>query len=118
MKELLRKQRWTARLLIALFVPLLLLSSMHHHAAAVNDETVCVECAHHTPHNGHLSAQATVIHDCVLCQFLSVVYLTTSVVVLLSLTPTHVTNPTERAAFGQLCTVGSISSRAPPFSFC
>lgn len=118
MKEQQRKQRWTARLLMAVFVPLLLLSSMHHHPAVVSDETVCVECVHHTPHNGHLSAQATAIHDCVLCQFQSIVYLTTSVVVLLSFTPIHVANNTERAAFCQLCPVGSISSRAPPFAFC
>ena len=70
-------------LLLAVYVPMLLFSSLHVHedgaAAAV---TECADCVHHNCH-GHLTQMATWTHDCVLCQFLTLIFVATAAVTLL-----------------------------------
>ena len=60
-------------LLLAVFVPMLLFSSLHVHEERGFDQMSCAECvAHHC--QGHL-AQADISFDaCVLCQFLSLAF--------------------------------------------
>lgn len=75
------RRRLAARLLLAVFLPMLLLASVHHHdLAVVVEDTTCYACQHHLHHNGHLTAEAQHISTCMLCQFLSLPFLTPSAV--------------------------------------
>ena len=47
-----------------------LISSLHIHEADDAVESACVECIHHHC-GGHLTQLSTTMHQCVLCQFLS-----------------------------------------------
>lgn len=61
-------------MLLAVYLPMLLLASLHVHdveATAVEQE--CTDCVHHNCH-GHLTASAFSMHECVLCQFLSLTF--------------------------------------------
>ena len=71
-------------ILLAVFVPMVLLSSLHIHTAAESAAAECAECVDHQCH-GHLTALASPVHACVLCQFLSLpmVVATAAVAVLL-----------------------------------
>ena len=74
------KQRWTGWLLLAAFLPMLLLSSLHTHSEEEYwHEEGCDACVHHQPCAGHLNDGTISLHDCVLCQFLSLPYLTAAV---------------------------------------
>lgn len=66
-----------ARLLLAVFLPMLVATTLHTHEAVKSD--VCVECVNHTPHAGHLSASHHLIDDCVLCQLSSLPYLAATI---------------------------------------
>ena len=68
-----------AWMLLAVFVPILLLSSIHIHETGNTITTECNDCVHHSCH-GHMTATATWVHDCVLCQFLTLSMLTAAVV--------------------------------------
>ena len=61
-------------LLTAVILPALLLSSFHHHDPL--PEPQCIDCVHHVPH-GHVSGIQH-MDDCLVCQFLSVSWLTAS----------------------------------------
>lgn len=69
-----RRRTATAWLLLAVFVPTMLLTGMHRHEAAESAASECVDCAHHAQHSGHLTAASGAIHECLLCQFLRLVY--------------------------------------------
>ena len=61
-------------MLLAVYLPMLLLASIHVHdveVAVVEQE--CTDCVHHNCH-GHLMASAFSMHECVLCQFLSLTF--------------------------------------------
>lgn len=61
-------------LLTAVILPAILVSSFHHHELL--PEPQCIDCVHHVPH-GHVSGiQHT--DDCLVCQFLSISWLTVS----------------------------------------
>ncbi len=65
------KRKITARLLLAVFLPMLLLSSLHIHPTqllGIGDD--CTECVNHHC-GGHIGQQTLTVHDCVLCQFLT-----------------------------------------------
>lgn len=66
-----QKRTRAARLLLLVFLPILLFSSLHAHQYAVHVEGDCYECTNHLPHGGHISLQTIHIHDCVLCQFVT-----------------------------------------------
>lgn len=63
---------------------MVLLSSLHIHTAAEDVAAECAECVDHQCH-GHVTALASPVHACVLCQFLSLpmVVATAAVAVLL-----------------------------------
>ena len=78
--ELSVKRVWVSRLLLLAFVPMLLFSSLHvHHQVAGEGE--CYECANHLHHSGHISLQTASFHDCVLCQFVTLTYVSAVAVV-------------------------------------
>lgn len=77
------KRRFSAWLLLAVFLPMLMLSALHTHAVAPTAADACVECVHHQSHAGHLTASTVTLSDCVLCQFFSLQYLEAAAVTLI-----------------------------------
>ena len=68
------KRHIASWLLLAVFLPMLMLSSLHFHEVSQTIETECSDCVHHSCH-GHMTATASWSHDCVLCQFLTLLML-------------------------------------------
>ena len=108
-----RKRIASAWLLLSVFVSMMMLTALHSHqpAASVVD---CVECDHHVQHHSHLTADAGHMHDCVLCQFLSLPYIpATAIAVVLFAVVTHIA-PQHRFCFIVSNGGNAQSSRAPP----
>lgn len=110
-----------ALLLSAVFLPTLLLAPLHRHASAAEGaanaaSVACAGCESHIPHS-HLNDVAQA-HECLVCQFLTIVWMPSDEEVSVSPTP----------EFGGLCVVPSThlvslsvtvpSGRAPPTVFC
>ena len=80
------KRHLASWLLLAVFLPMLVFSSLHvHEGAASQAAKECTDCIHHRSSDGrlpsknchaHLTQTATWVHDCVLCQFLTLTMLT------------------------------------------
>ena len=93
---------------------MLVFSSLHVHengaAAAV---TGCADCIHYNCH-GHLTQMTTWTHDCVLCQFLTLTFVTTAAVILLIIT--KVVSSRIGAQRRNVCVAhsGIVGLRAPP----
>lgn len=69
-----RKRHIASWILLAVFLPMLVLSSLHvHHVEA--DDASCTACVQHQCH-GHLSQLSDSMHHCVLCQFLTLTFVT------------------------------------------
>ena len=68
MRRLDNRRTRFAWLLMLVYVPMLLAITFHHHSAEEGQTTYCYECAHHIHHDGHLTAQHSFMHECVLCQ--------------------------------------------------
>lgn len=60
--------------LLSVFVSMQLLSGVHYHEVISNVAVDCVDCAHHVHHSGHFSASADHLDDCLLCQFLQLLF--------------------------------------------
>ena len=105
----------SAWLLLSVFVSMILLTGLHRHQPAADQATDCVECAHHVHHSGHLTAATEQLDDCVLCQFLSLVY--TPAATLLVAIPTSPTVHTVTDNVNMICCEAGQydSTRAPPF---
>ena len=110
-----RKRITSAWLLLSVFVSMILLTGLHHHESTANLAADCVECAHHVHHSGHFTAATEHVNDCVLCQFLSLVY--TPAATLLVAIPVCLTIwVTSNNVNFLCCEVGQYdSTRAPPF---
>lgn len=70
MKKELKRQLY-AWLLLSVFVPMTAFSALHVHEGDSDVTAICNACINHQAHAGHLTAGIDNIHDCVLCQFLS-----------------------------------------------
>ena len=105
----------SAWLLLSVFVSMILLTGLHRHQPAANQATDCVECAHHVHHSGHLTVATEHLDDCVLCQFLSLVY--TPAATLLVATPISQTVLPVTDNVDMVCGEAGHydSTRAPPF---
>ena len=66
-----RRRRRAARVLLAVYIPMLLLLSLHVHHQRMAETVYCYQCAHHQPHAGHITALQDALHDCLLCQLQS-----------------------------------------------
>ncbi len=64
--------------LLAVFVPMLILSSLHIHQTEDLAESSCTECIYHHC-VGHLVQHTNTIHNCVLCQFLTLQFLAVAI---------------------------------------
>lgn len=69
----------SAWFLLSIFSSMILLSGLHHHESMVNAAIDCVDCTHHVHHSGHFTVDTHHMDDCVLCQFLSLVYTPASI---------------------------------------
>ena len=69
------RRQISAFFLLAVFLPMLLLSSLHIHESTENGEATFTECLHNHC-GGHLTQITTHLHDCVLCQLLTLPVLT------------------------------------------
>ena len=112
-----QRRRCFSRILLGVFVPMLLLAAFHWHDDETGKANACVECVHHVPHSGHLTAQSFSVDDCLLCQFHALPYLPAAVVMLVALLPV------DRMVYN-LSTVAvesgqssCISLRGPPICF-
>ena len=92
---------------------MLLLSSLHIHVTVESDEATCAECVHHQCH-GHLSQLSDGMHQCVLCQILTLTYIATPVGALLCYQYIRKVSYALRRQTPCLTSYGLISLRAPP----
>ena len=109
-----RKRIISAWFLLSIFVLTTTLSALHIHQP-VSVATECADCAHHVQHHGHLSASTGSMHDCVLCQFLSLPFLPATILtVVLSVSLTVIA--TNRNVHFVCYEAGKAqSTRAPPY---
>ncbi|MBR1643993.1 MAG: hypothetical protein IJ684_01295 [Bacteroidales bacterium] len=101
-----------AWILLSVFVPMLLLSSLHRHA--VRGEAECAACVQHLPHAGHFSQAASVVDDCLLCQFLSLPYVPAQAAVLAVFPLFSALLPRRTQATRLQSWTGCICLRGPP----
>lgn len=110
-----RKRVTSAWLLLSIFVSMMMLSSVHRHQPMADSAIDCEECAHHIHHSGHFTMAYEHLDDCVLCQFLNLIYTTTvtlSVAIPVCLTTRVATSNVDTV----FCEVRqNNSTRAPPF---
>ena len=99
--------------LLAVFLSMLLLSSFHIHE--INENYVHSECAHHHC-SGHLTQPTAQIHQCLLCQFLTLSMLVGTLLVII---PFRLVFTNSQQFFFSLSinAVGEKSTRAPPFYY-
>lgn len=108
-----RKRIASAWLLLSVFLSMMMLSALHHHQAAASAAD-CVECDHHVQHHSHLTAGGETMHDCVLCQFLSLPYIPATAIAVALFAVVNTIAP-QRDLFLIVSDGGNAkSSRAPP----
>lgn len=108
------KRRFSAWLLLLVFVPVMVATSLHIHDYGETKATACELCLHHLHHDGHLNAYSDNVVDCVLCQFATLPYVAATAVVLSFVVRVHrvaYTYIVQGASLG-VCDVKS--TRAPP----
>lgn len=102
-----------AWVLLSVFISMMALSALHRHEAVADTAFDCTECAHHV-HHSHLTAGFSSIHDCLLCQFLTLNYIAAAAVAL-ALTAPNVSATIRRNANAlRNRTGGCRAPRAPP----
>ncbi len=106
-----------AVLLLSAVLPITLVLPFHHHDADESATPLCELCTSHQPHPGHLES-ASHLGDCLICQLLGATYLIEE-----SVGAPSKPNCSVRLAAGELVSascyqVQSLSTRAPPYSFC
>jgi hypothetical protein len=100
--------------LLSVFVPMMVLVSLHHHDFHADVENTCVQCEHHVPHAGHISAQTVSHGDCVVCQFTTLSYLPSLVVAFSSIVCPTTADVVWQPVMVAAVYIGLQSSRAPP----
>ena len=107
------KRHIASWVLLAVYLPMLLVSSLHIHGTADAHETECAECVQHQCH-GHLSQLSDGMHQCVLCQILTLTYVATAAGALLCYQPRRKVVYARYRQTPCLTYTGFISLRAPP----
>ena len=110
------KRHIASWVLLAVYLPMLLVSSLHIHGEAEAHETACAECVQHQCH-GHLSQLSDGMHQCVLCQILTLTYVATAAGMLLCYQPKRKAVYAKYRQTPCLTYAGFISLRAPPTLF-
>ena len=107
------KRHIASWVLLAVYLPMLLISSLHIHGTTDTHETECAECVQHQCH-GHLSQLSDGLHQCVLCQILTLTYVASTVGMLLCYQSQRKAVYTRYRQTPCLTHAGFISLRAPP----
>jgi len=106
-----------AVLLLSVVLPITLVLPFHHHETEKSATDSCELCANHKPHPGHLES-ASHLDNCLICQLLGVSYLPGKAAAL----PFNQENNARYIAGPSVSVhsvqVQSLSTRAPPYSFC
>ena len=107
------KRLIASRVLLAVFLPMLFFASLHIHPAQSLTGDECTECINHHC-GGHIGQQTLSIHDCVLCQMMTLPMIAAAVVTVLL-----INNVRElRYAPGRCCRYGqqwgTLVTRGPP----
>ncbi len=108
------KRQLYAWLLLAVFVPTMVAAMLHVHDDIIGAQTECSACVNHQAHAGHLTAGSGHLHDCVLCQLMTMTFIiaTTTLLHRLTSAPRLLLSALEstlpRAFYGEY------DSRAPP----
>ena len=102
--------------LLAVFVPMLLLSSLHVHHQAEASEQACAECVHHQC-SGHLTQLVTTIHQCVLCQFITLPFIALTAATLIIYNKVYSVRIDARRHHVLMVHPGIVGLRAPPAFF-
>lgn len=91
---------------------MLLMTSLHVHDTAAAG-TECIDCVHNSCH-GHLTQLASWSHDCVLCQFLTLTFVTAAVASLMVVcqVANSLTHPLRCPVYKSHS--GIVGLRAPP----
>ena len=92
---------------------MLVLSSVHIHETGEAIATECADCVHHSCH-GHMTVTPHWVHDCVLCQFLTLPMLAAvilAVTVYIHVCKTNLAQPLYGYHAGNC---GIIVTRGPP----
>lgn len=107
------KRHIASWVLLAVYLPMLFVSLLHIHETPQDSGTTCTECVQHQCH-GHLSQLSNGMHQCVLCQFLTLSYVATAVgAIVCYLFPRNIFYAVRSLAI-HLTACGIISLRAPP----
>ena len=107
-----------AWLLLSVYIPMLVTVTLHHHDEAATAVVYCQDCAHHIHHSGHVYALQDTMHDCVLCQLQSMLYILPAITMLAAVAMAIYT------ALAAVCpgcrlVLGDVrSTRAPPHITC
>lgn len=107
------KRHISSWLLLAVYLPMLLLSSVHTHSFEHADEFVgdCV----HDHCSGHFGDRTVQFHECLLCQFLTTLVLTSDVVdTIIPFSHVCIINRLGSLQGNIAVCCGSIDTRAPP----
>lgn len=107
------KRHIASWVLLAVYLPMLLFSSLHIHEASDGGETACAECVHHQCH-GHLNQLSDGMHQCVLCQILTLTYIATATGAMLYYQPQRKSIYAWREKVNCQTYKGFICLRAPP----
>jgi len=107
------KRHIASWVLLAVFLPMLIVSSLHTHQTSQAVDEVCAGCVKHQCH-GHLSQIDTTIHQCVLCHFLTLTFVSAAVAVVVCYRPKRFGFLAQRRQTVRLACCGVISLRAPP----
>ena len=83
-QQAMRRRKRIAWLLLLVYVPMMTAVTLHHHGEAQTDGDLveCQDCARHVRHSGHLLSLQHALHDCVLCQLQSTLYIAPALQVL------------------------------------
>jgi len=106
-----------AVLLLSVVLPMALVLPFHHHEADESALDSCEFCTHHLPHQGHLASNSQ-MDNCLICQLLGVTYLPEESVD--APCKPHVCEAFVQGPASSVHSVllQSLSTRAPPSSFC
>lgn len=110
------KRHIASWVLLAVFVPMLLLSSLHVHHQGETSEQSCTECVHHHC-SGHFTQLIPTIHQCLLCQFVTLPFIAVAAVSLFFLDRAYRVNVEARRHHVSMTHLGIVCLRAPPAFF-
>lgn len=108
------KRKFASWILLSVFLPMLFLATTHVHTFEAGDGD-SVACDHHAC-GGHLGRAGEPMHDCVLCQFLSLPFLAVAIATVIL-----VNHDVSKTLLSRICSgfsaeiCGFVGLRAPPF---